>query len=99
MALNCKIKDSTLKVNLIINEVTTQNKLLRGLVVLRKKVKQALNIPIKTKVIRLSGDSVEIFGAKKELNRNILTEIKTYKNKQIINVKTEIENKYLNPIP
>ena len=83
---------------LIINEVTTQNKLLRGLVVLKKKVKQSLNIPIKTKVIRLSGDSVEIFGAKKELNRNILTEIKTYKGKEVIIVKTEIENKYLNLI-
>ena len=83
---------------LIINEVTTQNKLSRGLVVLRKKIKQALNIPIKIKVIRLSGDSIEIFGAKKELNRNILTEIKTYKGKEVITVKTEIENKYLNLI-
>ena len=83
---------------LIINEVTTQNKLSRGLVVLRKKIKQALNIPIKIKVIRLSGDSIEIFGAKKELNRNILTEIKTYKGKEVIIVKTEIENKYLNLI-
>lgn len=84
---------------LIINDITTQNNFLRGLVVLRKKVKQSLNIPIKTKVIRLSGDSIEIFGAKKELNKNIITEIKTYKDKQTINVKTEIENKYLNPIP
>lgn len=99
MTLNCRVKDSTLKVNLIVNDVTTQNKFLRSLVVLRKKVKQVLNIPIKTKVIRLRGDSVEIFGAKKELNKNIITEIKTYKDKQTINVKTEIENKYLNPIP
>lgn len=73
---------------LIVNEVTVQNKLLRRLVDFRKRIKQALNIPLRTKVIRLSGDSVEIFGVKKELKANIITEIRTYKGKQVIIVRT-----------
>jgi hypothetical protein len=73
---------------LIINDVTVQNKLLRRLVGFRKRIKQVLNIPLKTKVIRLSGDSVEIFGVKKELKANIITEIRTYKDKQVIIVRT-----------
>lgn len=84
---------------LIINEMTTTNKLSRLLVASIKRVKQALNIPLKTKVIRLSSYDFVVNGAKKELNKNIVTEIKTYKGKQTITVKTEIENKYLNPIP
>lgn len=84
---------------LIINEITTTNKLSRLLVVSIKRVKQALNIPLKTEVIRLSCYDLVVNGAKKELNKNIVTEIKTYKGKQTITVKTEIENKYLNPIP
>lgn len=84
---------------LIINEMTTTNKLSRLLVASIKRVKQALNIPLKTKVIRLSCYDFVVNGAKKELNKNIVTEIKTYKDKQTINVKTEIDNKYLNPIP
>lgn len=73
---------------LIVNEVTVQNKLLRRLVGFIKRIKQALNIPLRTKVIRLSGDSVEIFGVKKELKANIITEIRTYKGKQVIIVRT-----------
>lgn len=73
---------------LIVNEVTVQNKLLRRLVGFRKRINQALNIPLRTKVIRLSGDSVEIFGVKKELKANIITEIRTYKGKQVIIVRT-----------
>ena len=84
---------------LIINEMTITNKLYRLLVVSIKRVKQALNIPLKTEVIRLSCYDFVVNGAKKELNKNIVTEIKTYKDKQTITVKTEIENKYLNPIP
>ena len=84
---------------LIINEMTTTNKLSRLLVASIKRVKQALNIPLKTEVIRLSCYDFVVNGAKKELNKNIVTEIKTYKGKQTITVKTEIENKYLNPIP
>lgn len=71
----------------------------RIIVLLRSRLKRFLNIPIKVKIIRLSGDVIEDFGGKKELNKNILTETRYYKDKEVITVKTDIKNKYLRPIP
>ena len=59
-------------------------KLARRIITLRKLLNQILRVPFRTKFTRLSNGCV--------------TEIHTFKNKQIVEVKVNIKNRFLNLI-
>jgi len=88
---HCKIKDSS--INFELNTIKV-NKIGRTIVNVKQFFKRLVNAPQRTKIVRVSN---HISGAK-ELKHNILTEIKCFKGKQIINVKTNIDNRFLKAI-
>lgn len=77
-------------------ELTKINKLGRTIVKIKQRLRKALNITDKPRVIRISGHLSG--GAKKDLNHNIITEIKRLKGKQVITVRTDINNRMLKPL-
>lgn len=83
MVQNCKIKDNSLNLTVKTVEPIRINKLGRALVNTKQWFKRTLNMPDRTRIVRVPN---HIAGAK-ELNANIVTEIRYYKNKQVINVK------------
>lgn len=63
----------------------------------KRAVNKLLRIPQRTTISRIA-ERLPIIRGKKELNKNIVTVIHHYKNKSIITVKTDIEQRYLRPI-
>lgn len=63
----------------------------------KSAVNKLLRIPQRVTVGRIA-ERTSIIRGKKELNKNIVTVIKHYKNKSIVTVKTDIEQRYLRPI-
>lgn len=88
---HCKIKDSSTNFQVSTLKI---NKIGRTLVGVKQFFKRLVNAPQRTRIVRISN---HISGAK-ELKTNILTEIRCYKNKQIIEVKTNIDNRFLKAI-
>ena len=72
--------------------------LIRKFINIKDKVKEFLKVPKRIKLIRLSNHLPCEFSGKKELNANIVTEIRIYKGIQKIRVKTDINNRYLQKI-
>jgi hypothetical protein len=96
MKQNCKIKDNSLNITVREIKPTRINKLGRALVNLKQRLKTFANVPQRVRVVKLSN---YIAGAgKKNLESNTITEIRTYKNKQTVKVKAEIQTRFLNPI-
>jgi hypothetical protein len=96
MKQNCKIKDSSLSFELKTAELTKINKLGRALVNTKQWFKRLVNMPDRTRIVRVSNHLGT--AGKKDLEKSILTEIRTYKNKQTIRVKTDINNRCLKPL-
>lgn len=94
--MNCKIKDNSLNITVKTIEPTRINKLGRALVNIKQLYKKALNMPDRTRIVRVSNHLG--MAGKKDLTNNILTEIRTYKNKQTIRVKTDIQQRFLKAI-
>lgn len=92
----CKVKDNTLTVKLFSIPPRNNTKIIRVFIKTRNKVKEILSISQRTKIVKLSGYHSD-FGERK-LNKNIVTEIKTYKKKQVITVKTDIDSRFLKTI-
>lgn len=96
MKHNCKIKDSTLNLTIKTVELNKINKVGRTIVELKQRLRKAFNVPDRVRIVRLSNHLS--YGAKKDLEKSITTEINTYKGKQTIKVKTDIDSKFLKPI-
>ncbi len=96
MKHNCKIKDSSLNLELKTVEPSKINKLGRTIVNIRQSLRKTFNITDKPRVIRISGHLSG--GAKKDLNHNIITEVKRLKDKQVITVRTDINSRFKRPI-
>lgn len=90
---NCKIKDNSLNITVHTAELTKINKIGRTIVNIKQCLKQAFNVPDRTRIIKLSNHLAT--GGKKDLDKAILCEIHHFKGKQIIKVKTDINRKFL----
>jgi len=90
---NCKIKDNSLNITVHTAELTKINKIGRTIVNIKQRLRKVVNAPDRTRIITLSGHLSG--GAKKDLNKAILTEIHHYKGKQVIKVKTDINSRML----
>lgn len=92
----CKIKDSSLNLELKTVEPSKINKLGRTIVNIRQSLRKLANVPDRVRVVKLSNHLSG--GGKKDLTKAILTEINHFKGKQVIKTKTEINNRFLKPI-
>jgi len=102
MKQNCKIKDSSLSFELKTVELTKINKLGRTLVNIKQRLRKLINAPDRVRIVKLSNHIVEV-GQKenktvKQLNKNILTEISSFKGKQTIIVRTDIQTRFKHPL-
>jgi hypothetical protein len=96
MKHNCKIKDNSLNITVHTKELTKINKLSRTIVNIKQRLRKLINAPDRVRIIKLSN---HIAGAgKKDLNKAILTEINSYKGKQVIKVRTDINSRMLKPL-
>lgn len=93
---NCKIKDISLNLELKTIELNKINKLSRTIVNIKKCIRKVINAPDRVKIIKLSNHSGG--EAKKDLTKDILTEINFYKGKQVIKVRTDINRRMLQQI-
>lgn len=96
MIHNCKIKDNSLNITVHTKELTKINKLGRTIVNIKQRLRKLINAPDRVRIVKLSNHLSG--GAKKDLNKAILTEINSYSGKQVIKVRTDINNRMLKPL-
>ncbi len=97
MKQNCKIKDNSLNITVHTKELTKINKLGRTIVNIKQCLRKLVNAPDRTRIIRLS-NHLSYSPHKKNLEKGIITEINSYKGKQIIKVRTDIQTRFKHPL-
>ena len=93
---NCKVKDSSLSFELKTVELTKINKVGRTIVNIKPRLRKLINVPDRVRIVKLSNHLSG--GVKKDLTKGILTEINSYKGKQVIKVRTDINSRMLKPL-
>lgn len=93
---NCKIKDNSLNLELKTVELNKINKLGRTIVNIKQRLRKLINAPDRVRIVKLSNHLSG--GGKKDLKHPILTEINSYKGKQTIKVRTDINRRMLKPL-
>lgn len=93
---NCKIKDNSLNLELKTIEPTRINKIGRTIVNIKQRLRKLINAPDRVRIVKLSNHLSS--GGKKDLKHPILTEINSYKGKQVIKVRTDIQTRFKHPL-
>lgn len=96
MKQNCKIKDNSLNLTVKTVELTKINKIGRTIVNIKQRLRKLINAPDIVRIIKLSNHIAT--AGKKDLTKDILTEINSYKGKQTIKVRTDIQPRFKHPI-
>ncbi|WP_395076313.1 hypothetical protein [Flavobacterium sp.] len=93
---HCKVKE-----NITLLPINNKKSLARHYVEIYNKIKDRLNLSVRTKIIRISGHESNFESEKSnfvKLSKNITSIIKYYKLKSVVNIYTDIDNVFLKPI-
>ena len=91
------VTDTYLNLVLNVNTPTFSRKILKGVISFKNKVTTLFNIR-RSKFVRISNHTAENAVQKRELTKNIVTEINRHKGHQKIKVRTDIDSVFLKPI-
>lgn len=91
------IVDNELEFILNVNTPTFNRKVLKGVISFKNKVSTLFNMR-KCRFVRISNHTAENAVQKRELTKNIVTEISRFKGCQKIKVRTDIDSVFLKPL-
>lgn len=91
------ITDTELNLVLNVNTPNFNRKILKGVISFKNKVSVFFDIR-RSKFVRISNHAAENAVQKRELTKNIVTEINRHKGHQKIKVRTDIDSVFLKPI-